>query len=317
MKVLSLFDGISCGRLALERAGIQVEKYFASEIDKFAMQIANKNYPDTIHIGDIRKVRYMYAQWNKKDRWYWLLWEPKGWLQDTMWKIDKFDLLIWGSPCQNLSRAGNKKWLQWDKSMLFWEFVRLLKEIKPKYFLFENVASMRKEILQIIFQEFQKIYPKIYMHMIDSLDFVPQKRRRYYFTNFPFEKPNPNRKNLQDILEDNQIWGNLPEDFLQRNPKIKQYANTLWVYTLPRGFFKGSFHAVCPTITSSSWKHNNFLIRKNNNEIFTRDFTPIECERLQTLPDNYTAWVSNSQRYKSIGNAWTVDVIAHILSFLK
>jgi C-5 cytosine-specific DNA methylase len=105
--------------------------------------------------------------------------------------------------------------------------VRLLKEIKPKYFLFENVASMRKEILQIIFQEFQKIYPKIYMHMIDSLDFVPQKRMRYYFTNFPFEKPKLNRKNLQDILEDNQIWGNLPEDFLQRHPKILQYSNTL------------------------------------------------------------------------------------------
>ena len=86
---------------------------------------------------------------------------------------------------------------------------------------------MSQENLQIILQEFQKIFPKIYVHMIDSLDFVPQKRRRYYFTNFPFEKPKPNRKNLQDILEDGQIWGNIPEDFLQRNPKIRQYANTL------------------------------------------------------------------------------------------
>ena len=86
---------------------------------------------------------------------------------------------------------------------------------------------MSKENLQIILQEFQKIFPKIYVHMIDSLDFVPQKRRRYYFTNFPFEKPKPNRKNLQDILEDNQIWEKIPEDFLSENPKIRQYSNTL------------------------------------------------------------------------------------------
>lgn len=303
MIILSLFDGISCWRVALERAWIPIKKYFASEIDEYAICIAKKNYPDTIHIGSVCDITYI---WGTIYNAY----------TDVTYTTD-IDMIIGGSPCQNLSRAGNKKGLQWDKSTLFWEFVRLLREIKPKYFLFENVASMSKENLQIIFQEFQKIFPKIYVHMIDSLDFVPQKRRRYYFTNFPFEKPKPNRKNLQDILENEQIWGNIPEDFLQRNPKIRQYANTLWVYTLPRGFFKGSFNVVCPTITSSSWKHNNFLVQKMGDVIFCRDFTPVECERLQTLPDNYTAWVSNSQRYKSIGNAWTVDVITHILSFLK
>lgn len=303
MKVLSLFDGISCGRLAFQRAGIQVKAYFASEIDKYAIWITKKNYPDTPHIGSVCDITYIWgAIYNA--------------YTDVTYTTD-IDMIIGGSPCQNLSRAGDKKWFQWDKSILFWEFVRLLKEIKPKYFLFENVASMSKENLQIVFQEFQKIFPKIYVHMIDSLDFVPQKRRRYYFTNFPFEKPKPNRKNLQDILEDNQIWRNIPEDYLQRHPKIRQYANTQWVYTIPRGFFKGSFNVVCPTITSSSWQHNNFLIRKNDDVIFFRDFTPIECERLQTLPDNYTAWLSNSQRYRVIGNSWTVDVIAHILSFLK
>lgn len=111
--------------------------------------------------------------------------------------------------------------------MLFGEFVRLLREIKPKYFLFENVASMSKENLHTILQEFQKIFPKIYVHMIDSLDFVPQKRRRYYFTNFPFEKPKSKSKNLFEIFEENQIWENIPEDFLKKNPKIQQYSNTL------------------------------------------------------------------------------------------
>lgn len=303
MKVLSLFDGISCGRLAFQRAGIQVKAYFASEIDKYAICIAKKNYPETIHIGSVCEITYV---WGTIYNAY----------TDVTYTTD-IDMIIGGSPCQNLSRAGDKKWFQWDKSILFWEFVRLLREIKPKYFLFENVASMSKSNLQIVFQEFQKIFPKIYVHMIDSLDFTPQKRRRYYFTNFPFEKPKPNRKKLQDILEDNQIWEKIPEDFLSENPKIQQYSNTLWVYTLPRGFFRGSFNVVCPTVTSSSWQHNNFLIKKENGEIFWRKFTPIECERLQTLPDNYTAWLSNSQRYRVIGNSWTVDVIAHILSFLK
>ncbi|MGP1582948.1 MAG: DNA (cytosine-5-)-methyltransferase [Candidatus Altimarinota bacterium] len=303
MKVLSLFDGISCGRLAFQRAGIQVKAYFASEIDKYAICIAKKNYPETIHIGSVCEITYVGGTIYNA-------------YTDVTYTTD-IDMIIGGSPCQNLSRAGDKKGFQGDKSILFWEFVRLLREIKPKYFLFENVASMSKSNLQIVFQEFQKIFPKIYVHMIDSLDFTPQKRRRYYFTNFPFEKPKPNRKKLQDILEDNQIWEKIPEDFLSENPKIQQYSNTLGVYTLPRGFFRGSFNVVCPTVTSSSWQHNNFLIKKENGEIFGRKFTPIECERLQTLPDNYTAGLSNSQRYRVIGNSWTVDVIAHILSFLK
>lgn len=303
MKVLSLFDGISCGRLALERAVIQVEKYFASEIDKYAICIANKNYPDTIHIGDIQRVRYMYMQWSKEDRWYWLLWEPKGWLQDTMWKIDKIDMVIGGSPCQNLSRAGDKKWFQWDKSILFWEFVRLLREIKPKYFLFENVASMKKSNKEIITSTLKEIFPDTKCYMINSSLVSAQNRKRYYWTNIPnIVQPEDKNILLQDILQPQYDW----ED--------------IWLYAIKqkaRGFNAGNiFTKKSPTITSCSWEHNNHIVDTNTKEII-RKLTPIECERLQTLPDNYTEWVSNSQRYRVIGNSWTVDVIAHILSFIK
>lgn len=303
MKVLSLFDGISCGRLALEWAGIQVEKYFASEIDKYAICIAKKNYPDTIHIGDIRKVRYMYMQWSKEDRWYWLLWEPKGWLQDTMWKIDKFDLLIWGSPCQNLSRAGNKKWLQWERSGLFFEFVRILKQVKPQYFLFENVASMKNSNKEIITNTLKEIFPDTKCYMINSSLVSAQNRKRYYWTNIPnIVQPEDKNILLQDILQPQYDWENT------RLYAIKQKA---------RGFNAGNiFTKKSPTLTSCSWEHNNHIVNVNEKEII-RKLTPIECERLQTLPDNYTAWLSNSQRYRVIGNSWTVDVIAHILSFLK
>ena len=119
MKVLSLFDGISCGRVALERAGIPVEEYYASEIDKYAIQISQKNYPDIQHIGSVVDIRGE----NYKD----------------------VELLVGGSPCQDLSIAGKRKGLGGERSGLFYEYVRTLKEVKPKYFILENVASMSKE----------------------------------------------------------------------------------------------------------------------------------------------------------------------------
>ena len=119
MKVLSLFDGISCARVALERAGIPVEEYYASEIDKYAIQISQKNYPDIQHIGSVVDIRGE----NYKD----------------------VELLVGGSPCQDLSIAGKRKGLGGERSGLFYEYVRILKEVKPKYFILENVGSMSKE----------------------------------------------------------------------------------------------------------------------------------------------------------------------------
>lgn len=290
MKVLSLFDGISCGRLALERAGIPIKKYFSSEIDKYAIYIAKKNYPDTIHIGSVCDITYVWgAIYNA--------------YTDVTYTTN-IDMVIGGSPCQDLSRAkADGKGLQWERSGLFFEFVRLLNEVKPKYFLFENVASMKKSDKEIITKKLKEIFHDTECYLINSSLVSAQNRKRYYWTNIPnIVQPEDKNIFLQDILQLQYDW---EETWLYA---IKQRA---------RGFNAGNiFTKKSPTLTSHSWEQNNHIVNVNTKEII-RKLTPIECERLQTLPDNYTAWVSNSQRYKTIGNSWTVDVIAHILSFIK
>ena len=176
MKVLSLFDGISCGRLALERAGIPVEKYYASEIDKYAIAVAQKNYPDTIQIGDINTVHFT----------------------DFM----DVDLIIGGSPCQDLSIAKqNREGLRGARSGLFWRYVDALATIRPKYFLLENVASMRNEDRDAITETLRKIYPETECIMINSALLSAQQRKRYYWTNWHVEQPQDKGILLKDILE--------------------------------------------------------------------------------------------------------------------
>lgn len=178
MKILSLFDGISCARVALERAGIEVEQYYAYEIDKYAIQISQKNYPDIFHKGDVKSFN------GPLDN----LWE--GW-----------DLLIGGSPCQDLSIAKkNRKGLDGDRSSLFWEYVRILNEVKPKYFILENVASMPKEAKQII-TEALGVEPI----MIDASLVSAQRRKRLFWTNIPnVTQPEDRGILLKDILEDGE-----------------------------------------------------------------------------------------------------------------
>jgi len=193
MNVLSLFDGISCWRVALERAGIKVDKYFASEIDKYAIQIAKKNYPDTIHIWDIKNIYY--EDWylhQKVDETFFNSWE------------DKIHMIIWGSPCQDLSIAKkDRKGLQGEKSWLFFEYVRLLKEVKPKYFLLENVASMKKADKEEITRILTEIYPDTQCYLINSALVSAQNRRRLYFTNIQWvEQPADKWIVLKDILEE-------------------------------------------------------------------------------------------------------------------
>ena len=164
MKVLSLFDGISCGRLALERAGIPVEKYYASEIDKYAIQVAQKNYPDTIQVGDVTKLNYL--------------------------ELLDVDMVIGGSPCQDLSIAKqNREGLRGARSGLFWKYVEALEVIKPKWFLLENVASMRNEDRDAITETLRKIYPETECVMINSALVSAQQRKRYYWTNWHVEQP--------------------------------------------------------------------------------------------------------------------------------
>ena len=177
MKVLSLFDGISCGRVALERAGIPVETYYASEIDKYAMSVAQAMYPDTIQIGDVCKI-------------------------DFTQYIGKVDMIIGGSPCQDLSIAKqNRQGLQGERSRLFWEYIKALTIIKPKYFLLENVASMKNEDRDAITAVLRGIYPETECIMINSALVSAQQRKRYYWTNWHVEQPEDKGILLKDILE--------------------------------------------------------------------------------------------------------------------
>ena len=177
IRVLSLFDGISCGRVALERAGIPVETYYSSEIDKYAMSVAQAMYPDTIQIGDICKI-------------------------DFTQYVGKIDMIIGGSPCQDLSIAKqNRQGLHGERSRLFWEYIKALTIIKPKYFLLENVASMKNEDRDAITAVLRGIYPETECIMINSALVSAQQRKRYYWTNWHVEQPQDKGILLKDILE--------------------------------------------------------------------------------------------------------------------
>ena len=361
MKILSLFDWMACWYEALVRAWIKIDKYYASEIDKYAIQIALKNHPDIIEIWDVTQIK----------------WED----------YKDIDIIIGGSPCQWFSMAW--KMLNFDdpRSKLFFEFVRLVKEIQPKYFLLENV-KMKKE-----FQDVISSYMWVEPIEIDSALVSAQRRKRLYWTNIPWiTQPKDKGIMLKDILESNAPDKyNLTErgmKMLMRNFGSKWQALNFD----PSVLFKITYPSVCeqqewldrkcPTLTASMWTgggnvpcvvvpkeweklidvvdwevrvrqatkqwyivandgdgislaypnsttRRGRVIHQKSNTITTewesyaysdsriRKLTPIECERLQTLPDNYTEWVSDSQRYKMLGNWWTVDVIAHIFSFIK
>jgi len=463
MNILSLFDGISCGRLAFERAGIPVDKYYSSEIDKYAIQVTQKNRPDTIQIGDVNAVNFA---------------EYAG----------KIDIIIGGSPCQDLSIAKqNREGLRGKRSGLFWRYVDALAAIRPKWFLLENVASMRNEDRDAITETLKRIYPDTQCVMINSALVSAQQRKRYYWTNWYVEQPEDKGILLKDILETDGIgcrvigrrtdengirhddwdtktkqrveinkdpqkancistvskdsmvaeplvpfvesklsdieqkFGEIPTMFNPYNKqKITDKAPTqtaqcgsqtksstvlivepVNLETYFRNFGTkgkiippdaektqtltasmgcgggntpllaepvkpnrvGGFYeqvtrwgiydknGTSPTLTASmgmgggfvpmvsepvedqketpdgvySVQNKSIYLTKNGQKkgpyainlpdgnYVIRKLTPIECERLQTLPDNWTAGISNSQRYKAIGNGWTVDVIAHIL----
>ena len=285
MKVLSLFDGISCGMVALERAGIPVERYVAYEIEPNAIKISKKNYPMIEHCGDVTTADFT---------------QYKG-----------FDLLIGGSPCQSLSIVQSKTRQNLDgKSKLFFEFVRAKEEMQPKWFLFENVASMNKESKHAISNCLgcDPIF-------IDSCDFSAQERPRYYWTNIPvlmnYEK---SKTVLRDVLE-----SNVDEKYFYTHPLInvdlsKQVCATMDFknHDMHKRIFNPDFKV--HTLTTCSGGNTQKKVYINGR---ARKLTPIEYERLQTLPDNYTASVADGHRYTACGNGWTVDVIAHIFKGLK
>ena len=260
MKVLSLFDGMSCGQIALQRLGIDVEKYVASEIDKYAISVAKKNFPNMIHVGDVRDVKV----------------------------TEHFDLIMFGSPCQGFSFAGNNLNFDDPRSKLFFEAVRILekaKAINPNVkFLMENVR-MKKDSEQVI-TDLLGVEPIA----INSRIFSAQSRYRLYWTNLEVgEIPKDKGIVLKDILED---------DYITDRDKS---------HCIDANYFKGG------NLKSYFEKHRRQLVFSKDGE---RKLTPLECERLQTVPDNYTNHVSNTQRYKMIGNGWTIDTICHLLGSL-
>jgi len=469
LKVLSLFDGMSCGQLALQRLGIEVDTYYASEIDKYAMQVTQANFPNTIHIGDVCNIKAEDYQ--------------------------DIDLILAGSPCQGFSFAGKQLAFDDPRSALFFEFVRLLKEIKPKYFLLENV-KMKQQFQDVITEQVSACYPdfeggdlfgsQIKPILINSALLSAQNRQRLYWTNIlNIEQPEDKGIVLRDILEDNVEDHYLAGEHLQNNyqggnqlnPNYKSQANTIhdtnkksgvicagthgyangYVETKPKQVgiatdIKGhdilkrvySPDGKSPTLntmgggnrepkvaveykamtevrtpeankirrehkkkTGKDWSPREMrqLVERDDDKMNTltsaltkqhivqekkqlieeerivvdkekrqlliaeatkkgytviedgdcfdinfpnsktrrgrnmkykcnalttasqnfmrfenlswRKLTPLECERLQTVPDNYTNHVSNTQRYKMLGNGWTVEVIAHILNNMK
>jgi len=264
MNVLSLFDGISCARVALDRAGIEVNAYMASEIDKNAIKVSDKNYPDIIRVGSVVGL------------------EVEG----------QVDLLIGGSPCQDLSIAKkDRKGLEGDRSGLFWEFVRIKKECNPQWFVLENVASMPKADRDIITKE-MGVEPVMFNASLVSA----QSRKRLFWTNILFDLPEDRGILLKDILQPD---GEVDERMLVKGGKSA---------CIDANYHKGS------SVDHAIKKKVRTMVKQGD---CIRKLTPIECERLQGLPDNYTEGVATTNRYKCLGNAFNVDVVAHILSRVK
>ncbi len=305
LRVLSLFDGMSCGQLALQRLGIEVDTYYASEIDKYAIQVTQANFPETIQVGDI-------TQLNPKD-------------------FKDIDLILAGSPCQGFSFAGKQLAFDDPRSALFFEFIRILKEVKPKYFLLENVR-MKQQFQDVITEQVSACYPdhkgndlfdsKIEPILINSASLSAQSRQRLYWTNIPnVKQPEDLGIVLKDILEDevekHYLAGkNLIENYQggnQLNPNYKSQANTIHDKNKKSGAICAGTHGYANGYVETK----PIKVGMNIENLSWRKLTPLEVERLQTVPDNYTNHVSNTQRYKMLGNSFTVEVIAHILNNMK
>jgi len=324
MNVLSLFDGMSCGQIALNRAGIKYNNYYASEIDKHAIKVTMANYPNTIQLGSVTEVKAK--------------------------NLPKIDLLIGGSPCQGFSFAGKQLNLDDPRSKLFFEFVRLLKECKPKYFLLENV-KMKKEHQDIITE-----YLEVNQTAINSELFSAQDRKRIYWTNIPIpEVTNKNTLTVEDILQDevNPKYYIEPKRsviiceneekkrkiaFIGSNSQGNRIYNIhgksvcLCCEAGGLGPKTGLYALPCLTPDRLEKKQNGRRFKPPQSKFYTltamdkhgiltdnfiRKLTPIEYERLQTVPDNYTNYASDNQRYRMLGNGWTADVIVHIFNGIK
>ena len=302
INVLSLFDGMSCGQIALNKIGVEYDKYFASEIDKHAIKETMINYPDTIQVGDVTKI--------------------------VASDLPKIDLLIGGSPCQGFSFSGKQLNFEDPRSKLFFEFVRLLKECEPTYFLLENVV-MKKEYEQVITD-----YLGVEPIQINSTLVSAQNRVRLYWTNIPnVGQPDDKNITLMDILEDGVMIGDTivrPEDLnkgtilgrrLNKDGKRDDYNKTIPIVQCLEVRASNRGKSNCITTVAKDNVLTTLPIGRHvdafNRKLPFRYYTTKEYCRLQTVPDDYFKVSSDNQIRKMIGNGWTVDVIAHIFNGLK
>jgi len=371
MNILSLFDGMSCGQIALSRAGMPYDKYYAAEIDKHAIQVTQVNYPDTIQLGTIK-------DWEK-------------------WDIPSPDLVMGGFSCQSFSTAGKQLGLEDVRGQLLYDALNIIKHYKPKNFLLENVKGLLcekfKPVMDLIYRELESVGYDVTHTLINSALVSAQNRERVYFTNFAVSQPEDKGILLKDVIDDyaevkcgairgrniidgkQKDYNGAPTEqrleerkddktnalttvqkdnvliikeatkkgYCEINPgecvdlenmnsktrrgrKMVDKSNTLMA---------GGMHFY-KLITEKDFTYNfDIPININNrkmrsirsqgpngtritfDDIYFRKLTPVECERLQTAPENYTNHVSNSQRYKMLGNGWTIDVIVHILQKMQ
>lgn len=326
LTVISCFDGIACGLEAFKRAGIKIKKYYAFEIDKYSMQIAKKNHPEIKYLGDIN-------EW-----------------QDNLVE-DKIDFVIGGPSCQAFSFAGKQLNFDDPRGQLFFKFVAVLNHYRPKYFLMEN-TPMKKEFLTVMTNVLSRIYSNTRITLLNSSEFSAQDRKRYYWTNFDIDDiEEPCKDTVEDILLDevddkyyiepsravavcdNEVnkrkIGYIGTDSQgNRIYRIHNKSVTLCGASGGLGAKTGLYALPCLTPTRTTKRQNGRRFKPPKSKFFTltasdvhgvlvghhiRKLHPIEAERLQTLQDNYTDCVSDNQRYKALGNGWTVNVITHII----
>lgn len=275
MRVLSLFDGISCGQIAIKNSQIPVEDYMASEINSDAMNVTNFNFPDTKQLGNVESIDFG--------------------------SIGPIDLLLAGSPCQGFSRGGQRLGIKDPRSSLYYKFLEALKILKPTWFLLENtlMGDFKDNISRDLGCK---------PYLVDSRDFSCQNRKRLYWTNRSFN-PQYQDVKLSDILTEEYLPSKNPpqwvKDIIQQN---QVNIPSVCIIQKPRGKNEGGLKALdgkVPCLTSSSWVYNNYLYYRGTCRTFTRG----EIERMQTLPTDYTHPVAKTKAFNLIGNAWTVKVI--------
>lgn len=305
MNVLSLFDGMSCGQLALDRLGIPINNYYASEISKYAIQITQANFPNTIQLGDVRDV-------------------------DPL-QLPKIDLVLGGSPCQGFSNSGLQLGMEDPRSQLFWQYIRILREVRllnpDVNYLLENV-KMKPAFLDIINEAMGHEPIEINSALVSA-----QSRKRLYWTNILVDgQPADKGIVLRDIVESGYCdrdkshcldacyykGGNLKTYIVKSRRQIVYHDlgcieagrdESIAGFDMLKRIY--DLDGKCPTLTAATGGNQEKKIAVNATHY--RKLLPVECERLQTVPDGYTAHVSNTRRYEALGNGWTIDVICHIL----